>query len=119
MFSSTGEETGKFFDPHVMLRVSIMQKKQIDMMTTITFGTQVVDAVAFVFRIQRDNVYADFGVYFLKFRYVFHFDWKSYSVEIQGRVILIVIRNAIWVVFGGYKQKTKKTKKQKTKNNTQ
>jgi len=71
VFSSTGEETGKIFDPHVVLRVSIMKKKQIDMMTTITFGTQVLDAVAFVFRIQQDTftlisgfIFSNFGMFF-------------------------------------------------------
>ena len=39
MFSSTGKETGKVFDPHIMLRVCVMQKKQINMVLTKTFGT--------------------------------------------------------------------------------
>ena len=52
------------------------------MVVALTFGAEVFDTEAFVFRIQRDDVNTDFGILFFKFWNVFHLDREGDSVEI-------------------------------------
>ena len=68
-------------------------------MITIPFGTQVLNAVTFVFWIQWDHVYTDLRILLFKFWYVCNIDRKSDSIEIQCVSIFIVTVNAIGIVF--------------------
>jgi len=72
------------FYPDVVrgLGVRIVNQQEIDVMGAVSFGAKKLYAVAFVFRIQWNDVDANFGVLFFEFRYVFWTNREGQSVEI-------------------------------------
>ena len=52
------------------------------MVIALTFGAEVFDAEAFIFRVQRDDINTDLRILLFKFGDVFHLDRERDSVEI-------------------------------------
>jgi len=52
------------------------------MMLALALQTQILHAVSFVFRVERDYINTNVGILSLEFGYVFNFDGKWDAVEI-------------------------------------
>ena len=88
------KEAGEVFDPNVVLRVCVMEQEKIDVMWALTMWRHVVNSVAIVFGVGRNDIYANFRVLGFEFRKITQLYREGNALEIEGSLVIDVTGHA-------------------------
>ena len=100
IISAITKETGKVFDPNVVLRICVMEQEKIDVMWALAMWRHVINGIAIVFGVRRNHIYANFRVLVFEFWKVTQLYREGNALEIEGCLVMDVTGHAGGVSMG-------------------
>jgi len=97
MMCAITKEAGKVFDPNIVLRVGVMEQEKIDVMWALTMWRHVINRVAIVFGVGRNDIYANFRVLVFEFWKITQLYREGNALEIEGSLVIDVTGHAVGV----------------------
>ena len=92
------KETGKVFDPNVVLLICVMEQEKIDVIWALTMWRHVINGIAIVFGVGRNHIYANFRVLVFEFWKITQLYREGNALEIEGSFVIDVTGHALDVV---------------------
>jgi len=99
------KETGKVFDPNVVLLICVMEQEKIDVIWALTMWRHVINGIAIVFGVGRNHIYANFRVLVFEFWKITQLYREGNALEIEGSLVIDVTRHALDVTRLGRMQR--------------
>jgi len=91
------KKAGKVFDPSVVLRICVMEQEKIDAMWALTMWRHVINSVAIVFGVGRNDIYANFRVLGFEFWKITQLYREGNALEIEGFLVMDVTGHAVGI----------------------